>query len=90
MSARGVLLRLQNNIKSRRSQEGNVSGGLACVADMLRIAPDYATLWREAALLHQRMDQVAAALRCYERFLLLVPEGEAAARAPAWRRCADG
>ena len=28
MSARGVLLRLQNNIKSRRLQEGNVSGGL--------------------------------------------------------------
>jgi len=47
---------------------------------MLRIAPDHATLWREAALLHQRMDQIAAALRCYERFLILVPEGDATAR----------
>jgi regulator of sirC expression with transglutaminase-like and TPR domain len=83
MSARGVLLRLQNNIKSRRLQEGNISGGLACLLDMLRIAPDHATLWREAALLHQRMDQVAAALRCYERFLILVPEGEAASRVRA-------
>jgi regulator of sirC expression with transglutaminase-like and TPR domain len=83
MPARRVLLRLQNNIKSRRLQEGNISGGLACVLDMLRIAPDHATLWREAALLHQRMDQVAAALRCYERFLALVPEGEAATRVRA-------
>ena len=83
MSARGVLLRLQNNIKSRRLQEGNVSGGLACLLDMLRIAPDHATLWREAAMLHQRMEQVAAALRCYERFLILVPEGEAASRVRA-------
>ena len=83
MNARGVLLRLQNNIKSRRLQDGNLSGGLACLLDMLRIAPDHATLWREAALLHQRMDQVAAALRAYERFLILVPEGDAASRVRA-------
>ena len=50
---------------------------------MLRIAPDHATLWREAAMLHQRMDQVAAALRCYEHFLILVPEGEVALRVQA-------
>jgi regulator of sirC expression with transglutaminase-like and TPR domain len=83
MSVRGVLLRLQNNIKSRRLQAGNVASALTCVQDMLRIAPDHATLWREAALMHQRLDQVAAAVRCLERFLALVPEGEAAARAKA-------
>jgi regulator of sirC expression with transglutaminase-like and TPR domain len=80
MNARDVLLRLQNNIKSRRLQQENVPGGLACVLDMLRIAPDHAALWREAAVLHQAMDQVAAAVRCYERFLMLVPEGDAASR----------
>ena len=37
---------------------------------MLRVAPDHATLWREAALMHQRLDQVGAALRCFERFLI--------------------
>ncbi len=80
MAARSVLLRLQNNIKIRRLDAGDLAGGLTALEDMLRIAPDHASLWREAALLNQRLDHVAAALRCFERFLALVPEGEAAAR----------
>jgi len=83
MGARAVLLRLQNNIKQRRLAALDLPGALACAEDMLRIAPEEAPLWREVALLHQRLDQVAAALRCYERFLLLVPRGDAAARARA-------
>jgi regulator of sirC expression with transglutaminase-like and TPR domain len=83
MSARGVLLRLQNNIKIRRLRAGDLRGALACTEDMLRIAPDQASLWREAALMNQRLDQVSAALRCFERFLVLVPGGEAAERARA-------
>jgi regulator of sirC expression with transglutaminase-like and TPR domain len=78
MSERAVLLRLQNNIKLRRLGAGDVTGALSCTEDMLRFAPDAAGLWREAGLLNQRLDQVAAALRCYERFLLLVPQGEVA------------
>ena len=80
MSTRAVLLRLQNNIKGRRLGTGDLPGALACTEDMLRIAPDAAPLWREAALMHQRLDQVAAAVRCFERFLQLVPKGDAAAR----------
>lgn len=80
MSTRSVLLRLQNNIKGRRQNAGDFEGALRCAEDMLRIAPDAAPLWREAALMHQRLDQVAAALRCFERFLKLVPQGDAAAR----------
>lgn len=80
MSARSVLLRLQNNIKARRLDAGDIAGALSCVEDMLRFAPDTASLWREAALVNQRLDQVAAALRCYDRFLMMVPEGEAADR----------
>jgi regulator of sirC expression with transglutaminase-like and TPR domain len=83
MGARAVLLRLQNNIKLRRLRAADLAGGLACAETMLRIAPDEAPLWREAALLHQRLDQVSAALRCYERFLDLVPQGDAATRARA-------
>lgn len=83
MNTRAVLLRLQNNIKSRRLQRGDLDGALACVVDMLRIAPDHAVLWREAAVMHQHLGQVAAAVRCFERFLLLVPEGDAADRARA-------
>lgn len=83
MSARGVLLRLQNNIKARRLKGGDLAGALACTEDMLRIAPDTAALWREAAVMNQRLDQVAAALRCFEHFLVLVPQGEAASRVQA-------
>ena len=80
MSARAVLLRLQNNLKLRRMDAGDLAGTLAAIEDMLRIAPDHAWLWREAATINQRLDHVGAALRCFERFLVLVPQGEAAAR----------
>ena len=72
------LMRLQNNIKLRRLQSGDFTGALACAEDMLRLAPDAAGLWREAATMHQRFGHVAAALRCYQQFLTLVPQGEAA------------
>jgi regulator of sirC expression with transglutaminase-like and TPR domain len=64
-------------------RDGRLAEALTGVEDMLRIAPDEATLWREAALINQRLDRVAAALRCFERFLDLVPRGDAAARARA-------
>ena len=80
MSARRVLLRLQNNIMTRRLQAGDLPGALTCTEDMLRIAPDHANLWRQAAVMNQRLDRVGAALRCFDRFLDLVPEGDAASR----------
>ena len=80
MPARRVLLRLQENIRARRLAAGNVEGALTCTEDMLRLAPDNAALWREAATMHERLDQVAAALRCYARALDLVPEGDSATR----------
>jgi len=80
MNARRVLLRLQNNIVGRRLEGGDLAGALTCTEDMLRIAPDHADLWRQAAVMNQRLDRVSAALRCFERFLILVPEGEAARR----------
>ncbi|MBV9735273.1 MAG: tetratricopeptide repeat protein [Acidisphaera sp.] len=83
MPARSVLLRLQNNLKVRRLRNGELAEALVCVEDMLLIAPDEAGLWREAALMNQRLDQVAAALHCLERFLALVPGGDAASRARA-------
>ncbi len=80
MPARAVLLRLQNNLKLRRLNAGDLQGALTSLEDMLRIAPDHAGLWREAALLNQRLDHVGAALRGFERFLSLVPKGDAAER----------
>lgn len=86
---RDVLLRLQNNIKLRRLRSGDLAGALAATEDMLRIAPDAAPLWREAALMNQRLERIGQALLCIERFLALAPSGaaaeEARALADAWR-----
>jgi regulator of sirC expression with transglutaminase-like and TPR domain len=78
MSTRAVLLRLQNNVKRRRLDGGKFVEGLSVVEDMLRIAPEHATLWQEAAVINRRLDRVGAALQCFERFLDLVPQGDAA------------
>ena len=78
MSARRVLLRLQNNIMTRRLKADDTVGALTCAEDMLRFAPDRAELWRQAAAMNQNLDRVGAALRCYERFLALEPDGEVA------------
>ena len=80
MDKRAVLLRLQNNIKVRRLRDGDLEGALACNTDMLRIAPDTAALWREAGLMHQRLDRIGAAITALERFLNLVPKGPQALR----------
>lgn len=80
MSTRAMLLRLQNNIKLRRLNAGDLDGALACTEDMLRIAPEEASQWRDAALMHQRLDRLGDALRCGTAFLKLVPRGEAAER----------
>ena len=77
-STRLVLLRLQNNILTRRLITDDTAGAVSCAEDMLRIAPDHATLWHQTALMNQKLDRIAAALRCFDRFLVLVPEGEAA------------
>jgi regulator of sirC expression with transglutaminase-like and TPR domain len=83
MSARRVLLRLQNNILTRRLAANDPDGALTCAEDMLRIAPDHASLWQQVALLNQKLDRFGAALRCFDRFLALVPEGDAAREARA-------
>ncbi len=80
MGRRAVLLRLQNNIKVRRLRDGDLAGAVTCTEDMLRIAPDAAPLWREAGLMHQRLDQIGAAITCLERFLRLAPDGPQAIR----------
>ncbi len=78
MSPRAVLIRLQNNIRLRRLEAGDTAGALACGLDTLRIAPREPQLWHEAGLLHWRLEQVAAALRCFERYAALVPPEDAA------------
>ena len=83
MTPRDVLLRLQNNIRARRLQAKDLVGALDCVRTMLRIAPDAPALWQDSALLCEKLEQPADAIRAWERFLALVPEGDVADRAQA-------
>jgi regulator of sirC expression with transglutaminase-like and TPR domain len=78
MNTRRILLRLQNNIMTRRLQSGDLQGGLHCTEDMLLIAPDQAELWRQAGIMNQKLERVAAARDCYQRYLAIVPEGPVA------------
>lgn len=83
MSARRVLLRLQENLRVRRLQADDYAGALDCTTAMLAISPDTASLWREAAVMNERLDRIAEAIKCYSRFLDLVPAGETASQTRA-------
>lgn len=64
---RELLLRLQSNIKLRLLRSGDLTEALSCLEQMMAIAPDRPTLWREAGLLHARLGHNAAAIRALER-----------------------
>lgn len=68
---RDILLRLQNNIKLRQIQAGQIEAAVATLESMLAFAPAKAELWRETGLLHARLGQVRAALGALERFTAL-------------------
>lgn len=65
---RDILLRLQNNIKLRQIQAGQIEAAVATLEGMLAFAPAKAELWRETGLLRARLGQVRAALGALERF----------------------
>lgn len=65
---RDILLRLQNNIKLRRIQAGQIEAAVATLEGMLAFAPAKAELWRECGLLRARLGQVRAALGALEKF----------------------
>lgn len=79
MSTRAVLLRLQNNIKLRRLKAGDLEGALSCTENMLHIAPDEASQWRDAAMMNERLGALKRSIQCCEAFLRLVPRGDATA-----------
>ena len=56
MQRRAILLRLQNNIRSRQLQAGHLRDALACTETMLAIAPDNTSLQEEAAELRARLN----------------------------------
>ena len=83
VSDRDVLLRLQNNLKSRLIQEQRHERAVQIVETMLMLAPDLADLWREAGMLHRQLGNMRAATAALEQFVVRAPDGMARHRAAA-------
>ena len=69
VSNREILLRLQNNIKSRALRSSDVVRAAAALKSMLRIAPDHVSAWYELGLLEAQTDNLRAAITALETFL---------------------
>ncbi len=76
MTNRGVLLRLQNNIKTRVKDAGEPRRVAPVLEGMLAIAPEIPDLWREAAELHRELGELKAALRALDRLVMLADDSE--------------
>jgi regulator of sirC expression with transglutaminase-like and TPR domain len=72
---RDILIRLQNNVKTRRLDLGQMSEALDALTSMQILIPESAALCREAGLLHLRLGQVSQALRALEEYLTKAPMG---------------
>jgi len=77
LSNRGILLRLQNNIKIRLLKNGRLADALAVLEGMLLLAPGKPGLWREAGLIHAQAENLRAAQTCLKTAMELA-ESEAA------------
>ena len=66
---RGVLLRLQNNIKARLVRGNRWDDAVEAIETMVLFAPHQADLWHEVGLLHARLDHIKDAVRALEEYL---------------------
>jgi regulator of sirC expression with transglutaminase-like and TPR domain len=83
VSDRDVLLRLQNNIKSRLLQAGRAEQALRIVQTMLLLAPDLPGLWQESGMLNARLGNMRAAVEALQEFIVRAPESGARHQAAA-------
>jgi regulator of sirC expression with transglutaminase-like and TPR domain len=83
LANRGILLRLQNNIKARLIKQNDVAGALFVLDGMLMLAPRDAALWREAGLLQVQQENLGAARRCLESAVALAESPTARQRISA-------
>tara|TARA_Y100001934_G_scaffold271326_1_gene357690 strand:- start:30 stop:866 length:837 start_codon:yes stop_codon:yes gene_type:complete len=63
---RGVLLRLQSNIRLRQMQMGRLTEAAVTIESMLLIAPEHAELWHEFGVLQTKLGNLGAAVLAYE------------------------
>ena len=72
---RDVLVRLQNNVKTRRLEQNEVVGALEALGAMQALDPANATFWREAGVMHMRLGHLKHAVESFEAFISRTPEG---------------
>jgi regulator of sirC expression with transglutaminase-like and TPR domain len=77
VSDRDVLLRLQNNLKSRLLQEASYERAAKIVETMLMLAPDFAELWHEAGMLYRQLGNIRAAAAALEQYVMRAAESGA-------------
>ena len=63
---RGVLLRLQSNIRLRQMQMGRLTEAADTIESMLLIAPEHAELWHEFGVLQTQLGNLGAAVSAFE------------------------
>tara|TARA_B100000674_G_scaffold492776_1_gene513555 strand:- start:217 stop:1053 length:837 start_codon:yes stop_codon:yes gene_type:complete len=63
---RGVLLRLQGNIRLRQMQMGRFTEAADTLESMLLIAPEHAELWHEFGVLQTKLGNLGAAVLAFE------------------------
>jgi regulator of sirC expression with transglutaminase-like and TPR domain len=80
---REVLLRLQNNVKTRLLQRGQRERALLVLETMQYLAPDLPGLWYEAGALQAQLGNLLAAIASFETFVARAPDGAARHQAAA-------
>lgn len=66
---RDILVRLQNNIKTRHERAGRPEDALRVVEGMLMFAPGMMPLWREAGVINARLGNLGAAIEAFQTII---------------------
>ena len=82
-SDREVLLRLQNNVKTRLLQMGQRERALSVIETMQYLAPDLPELFYEAGAVQAQLGNLLAAIASFEAFVAGAPDGAARHRVAA-------
>ena len=80
---RSILLRLQNNIKTRALEAADGARAAAILERMLLIAPEAGGLWHELGMVRSRLGTIKGALEALERCLACPLPEDARSRAEA-------
>ena len=80
MSNRELVVRLQNDAKLRLLRCGQMDRALRLVEATLLVAPDTCMLWREAGLMHLRLNNPSGAVAALEQFVARTTNAMARAR----------